>query len=212
MNLPIRPVAHTPRKDDPEQRWHYLDDHLKAVATLASQFGADFDVEGLAYSSGLWHDLGKYNAAFQNYLQACFAADKLGKPKPAKSVRHAVHGAILAMESLEPLAFLIAGHHSGMPGKSKLKSSVNNPVSIEQTRFCKDAAKAAEFDLSVPQSLGRELETLPQNPASFELLLRFIFSSLVDADFLDTEAHFDPKAQLGIVRLTLASHHKDSRS
>lgn len=189
-----RAAAHTPRKDDPQQEWHSLVDHLRTVAETSQRSARKFGVGELAYLTGLWHDLGKFNGAFQDYLKACFVAEKLGKPKPGKSVQHAIHGAILAMESLEPLAFLIAGHHAGITSKSKLKSAVSSPDFIEQTQLCKKAAKNCGLDLSVPAALFKELETFPQDPLAVELLLRFVFSSLVDADFLDTEAHFDPNA------------------
>ena len=50
---------------------HRLDDHLKEVARLAKKFTDKFGAGNLAYWAWLWHDLGKFHPAFQEYLQRC---------------------------------------------------------------------------------------------------------------------------------------------
>ena len=60
------PFAHSPNNRGIP---HDLVKHLKDVAKQA-KFAAKFDAADLGYLSGLWHDLGKFNPAFQRYLKA----------------------------------------------------------------------------------------------------------------------------------------------
>jgi CRISPR-associated endonuclease/helicase Cas3 len=48
--------------------WHDLATHLHATAAQAKARAEKFGAGDLAYLAGLWHDLGKYNPAFQQYL------------------------------------------------------------------------------------------------------------------------------------------------
>src|SRR6266536_3529908 len=110
-----RPVAfaHTPGADG---RWHPLKTHLEDTATRARAFAEPFGAGDLAYWVGLWHDLGKFNPAFQRYL----VAQDEGRSSP--KVRHAVWGAALAYsclwkaagraEAWKEVALPIAGHHT----------------------------------------------------------------------------------------------------
>jgi CRISPR-associated endonuclease/helicase Cas3 len=187
LNQPERAVAHTPREGSEE--WHDLEAHLTSVANNAGSFAEGFGAEGLAHLAGLWHDLGKFNPDFQNYLRAAHRGVKLAK------VPHVTYGAAKAASYegfLEPLAFLIAGHHAGMPAQGELASRVQNPRTQRDTERFSRLAEASGIDLE-SALVAEQLNTLPQNALETELLLRFVFSSLVDADFLDTEHHFDPE-------------------
>ena len=90
---------------EPPANWQGLEEHLLHVATLAARFAEAFESESWAYCAGLWHDLGKYQAEFQQKL--------LGSNV---SVEHSGAGAALAfkksIESGIPLASVIAGHRA----------------------------------------------------------------------------------------------------
>ena len=47
---------------------HNLEEHLRAVANLAGEFASTFGHSDWGRLAGLWHDLGKYSAVFQNYI------------------------------------------------------------------------------------------------------------------------------------------------
>jgi CRISPR-associated endonuclease/helicase Cas3 len=177
--------AHTPPANT--DTWHELKDHLGKVATLAEQFAAKLQAGKLGYYAGLWHDLGKYNPDFQKYLNDCAAGNK-----HAKSVPHAVYGAKIAATILPPLAPIIYGHHAGLPCPSKLKSNLAKPEYEPAYLASLELAKKDGILLTLNLNLQEILPAF-QEPLSYELFIRLLFSCLLDADYLDTELHFDPQ-------------------
>lgn len=176
-----------------EDSWHKLDEHLRQVAERAACFASDFSASEWAYLAGLWHDLGKYSADFQQYIRAVNDAHVEGKPG---RVNHSTAGAMQAMARFDKLgrilAYLVTGHHAGLPDYQ----SENAPQSSLQHRLAHNeylqdvAAVVPQAILNHPRPTqkaknGTEL--------SRSLWLRMLFSCLVDADFLDTEFFMDPK-------------------
>ena len=84
---------------------------------------------------------------------------------------------------------MIAGHHGGLPSMADLKMTIRDKAS----------EKAIHEAIATAQGFLPELHTLSQDliPAQIatdierEFFTRMAFSSLVDADFLDTEQHFN---------------------
>lgn len=163
---------------------HSLLDHLSRVGELASRFAAKFGAAELGSWAGRWHDLGKFNPAFQRYL----AAEEKGSGPDHKAA-----GALLALEHFSPLCFVLFGHHGGLPSLQELKPWLarkrDNPIvraTLEQA-----LAEGAELNPADPLRAPSWLEGASQEQA--ELFVRLLFSALVDADFLDTEHHFAPE-------------------
>lgn len=159
-----------------------LREHLEAVARDAERYAAAFGASDLAHVAGLWHDLGKYHPAWQSYLLQAEAGGKGTGPD------HKGAGSVLAQTCCEPLAFLIAGHHGGLPDKAKLKEHL----------LAWQLGTASEALLNAPPDIRLErvaTDRLAQcrSAEQVEMLLRMLFSALVDADFLDTERHFQPE-------------------
>jgi CRISPR-associated endonuclease/helicase Cas3 len=186
--------AHTPV--DEHGAWHDLVIHLEKTATLASENASKFGAGELARLAGLWHDLGKFNPEFQDYLRRCDVAERRGETAPAKGVPHAVYGAMLAWESLGLLAPVIYGHHAGLPNRSRLQSVMSG----ERRELHEVYARILPLARDRIAGLDRagDVSELVLNPPGdafqAELFLRMVFSALVDADFLDTEEHFEPDA------------------
>jgi CRISPR-associated endonuclease/helicase Cas3 len=203
---------------------HLLDDHLNAVAELAESFANSLGNGDWARAAGLWHDLGKYKDDFQEYIRRVtgYERDEAEEGGPGK-VDHTAAGAIHAMEKMSVeyarlmrlqapnapeatieeyargfgriLAYLIAGHHSGLPDWIKDQA----PGRGLQERLTERNHLAEALSGSPPQEI---LEA--GVPASFpcggrinqeyaHLWIRMLFSCLVDADFLDTEAFMAPE-------------------
>lgn len=183
---PEYPVAHTPNATG---CWHSLEEHLGSVAAKARSYADKFNAGELAYFAGLWHDLGKYNPKFQQYLEQCAIAAK--DNQYIASVPHAKHGAKFAWEVFMPLAPIIYGHHGGLPEKESMKSKLLDP---EWENSYQEIIQIAQQHLShlYPRTdLSKLFGTLVKDAHGYELLTRLLFSCLVDADYLDTEEHFD---------------------
>lgn len=168
---------------------HDLREHLEAVARLAEEYAGPFGGGSFARWAGLLHDIGKANPAFQRYLEAC----EREPTRRHKTVDHKGAGSLAAFEIFEGLAFLIDGHHGGLPDKSALKTKRKELRQREETR---ETLAVARADGLVPATTGALQDMLPQFAAqdafSYEFFLRMAFSALVDADHLDTERHFSP--------------------
>jgi CRISPR-associated endonuclease Cas3-HD len=65
--------AHTPPHGG--GGWHDLAGHLRSTAKLARERGEKFKAGDVAALAGLWHDLGKFNPEFQQYLREAYEAE-----------------------------------------------------------------------------------------------------------------------------------------
>lgn len=180
--------AHSLGNDPDPSHWQDLDTHLLEVAKLAANFAEPFSSQDWAYLAGLWHDLGKYQQAFQDKLQG-----------RAIAVEHSGAGAALAIEKHPgfgvPLAFAIAAHHGGLANKTTGGDGYPTPLG---QRVRANTPILEQIRPDVPNDiLNRQLPVLPawlkQDPKSPEFWIRFLFSALVDADWLDTEVFLDPE-------------------
>ncbi len=184
---------------DTKGAWHehLLDEHLRGVAKIANTFASDFDAADWAALAGLWHDLGKYSTEFQQYIKKVSGYDAEAHLEGAPGrVDHSTAGAIHAVRQFGAhgriLAYLIAGHPAGLPDWSAADAG-GKALSIRL-----NAAHDHLFDRIPLQSMPQEIltqarpKTKPQGGVDgLHLWLRMLFSCLVDADFLDTEAFMD---------------------
>jgi len=194
---PSKPVlAHVRQLPDGSWLEHLLDEHLQEVARLAGEFASAFDSNDWAKLTGLWHDLGKFREKFQQYIKSVSGHDAEAHIEGAPGrVDHSTTGAIHAIEKLDMqgriLAYLIAGHHAGLSdwnsvegGQSSLLQRVDDGKRKGYLQEALLAAPATDI-LNQPRPVS-----LPPN-GSLALWIRMLFSCLVDADFLDTEAFMD---------------------
>lgn len=175
-------------------RLHSLQDHLTVVSDLAGQFADDFGNADWASLAGLWHDLGKYSAEFQVHIKRESGYDPTAHLEGQQGrVNHSSAGAIHAINKMgkrgRVLAYLIAGHHAGLAdwhsadaGLSSLAIRLNDAELLD--RVVKQSPP--DFIMSGVQPSSR-----PPGGAA-HLWIRMLFSCLVDADFLDTEAFMAP--------------------
>jgi CRISPR-associated helicase Cas3/CRISPR-associated endonuclease Cas3-HD len=181
-------------------QWQPLADHLRQVAELAAKFAAPMGpaAEAEARLAGLLHDLGKYSARFQARL----------RDPSIHGINHWSMGTLAAATTHKhlPAAFAIEGHHTGMPAFSENDAETTLEALRPRLANLSGPDSAAKLN-GFPESLGEltarmaadsvSLPAATTPPAAARdfataLRTRSIFSCLVDADFLDTEAHFDP--------------------
>ncbi|HGG59607.1 MAG TPA: CRISPR-associated helicase Cas3' [Gammaproteobacteria bacterium] len=192
-------IAHVRLGADGEWIPHPLIEHLRQVAALAGRFAAAFDGERWAELAGRWHDLGKFSADFQSYIRNASGFERgqahIEDEHVPGRVDHSTAGAIHAVKTLgvsgRLLAYLIAGHHAGLPDWEKLEGGTGGALRerLRKTDWL-DRALAADVPDETLRAECPRLE-VPGGRAGFAFWLRMLFSCLVDADFLDTEAFMD---------------------
>lgn len=170
---------------------HPLQEHLRSVATLAFIFLEGNCAADEAELAGLLHDLGKYGDRFQARLQ--------GKDS---GLDHWSQGASLALTQFHAVAAALAieGHHIGLQrGDSgslrrllpdNLPSAVLPGLELSDPNLTRLQARAATDGLKFRVPGALTVSSWAQSVATM-LDVRMLFSCLVDADFLDTEAHFE---------------------
>jgi len=175
-------------------RTHLLKNHLEGTAALASAFASEFGCGEWGYLAGLWHDLGKYSEDFQRKIHAVAT----GGPEAKAHVDHSTAGAIYSTQQFNrpnklPLgniiAYLAAGHHAGLAdwhgdetGRKALSQRLYNAHLFDAVLWQNIPADI------INQPLPKEK---PRHGADPAFWIRMLFSCLVDADFIDTEAFFD---------------------
>ena len=195
-------IAHT--SDSGNQS---LSEHAEGVARYCIQFLKQAGLPKLAPLGELLavlHDAGKAQSAFQNYI--------LGKSE--QKAPHSAAGALLATKLLpshskgyplkrtriaQLLAYAISGHHRGLYDYGELENKLKD---IDTKDRCKKAEGALSELMSEVQNWVKEhgakteaylrkLASRVEEEEQAQALIRLLFSCLVDADFLDTEAFMD---------------------
>lgn len=170
-------------QNDKGQR-HELVAHLRTVAEHAAGFAGGFGGGELAHYVGLWHDLGKFNPKFQEYLCRCEVDPKAKGSGPD----HKAAGAKLCRQHLATLSLLIQGHHGGLKSPTDFQKWFGKH---EQETALQESLAIARRELPDLEPPARPaLPTYVTDQLTAEFFMRMLFSALVDADHLDTEAHF----------------------
>ena len=176
---------------------HYLDDHLKGVARLSSEFAECFGCRNWGYAAGLVHDIGKFSDAFQEYIRAV-VLEKSNNPKYFRgSVDHSSAGAIFAsINKLPIIDYLSAGHHSGLQNYEDKKARLAKKECFQavESRVSKFFA---ENKIPPLENFGDWRIDENTFKHTVNMLVRLMFSALVDADFLDTEKSLSPERSRG---------------
>ncbi len=202
------------------QGFHDLREHLEEVARRARDHLAGQPGTAIVELAGLWHDLGKYRTGFQRYIRLVSEggdqAHIEGRLPRGSDKSHSAAGALWAFDHLSKtqgapgvviarvLQYLIAGHHAGLDNwvggsSGGLRQRL---ASADARRELSDALAAAPpielltaaVDLPTLNSLPIAFKGTEPIPGRFALWVRILFSALVDADFLDTEAFMNPAA------------------
>lgn len=226
-------IAHV--RSDKEQQ--FLVAHLHGVARLAAGFAAKFGLSSQGELIGLLHDLGKYSAAFQAYIQS--ATNLLKQDEDEEfvdaaglkgKIDHSTSGAQFIWQHLaekdalsqiagQVLALCVASHHSGLidcltslPGKpaedgftqrigkpdlkTHLKEALDKAdpeLLAEAHRLLGQPQTTSAFQIWIKQLFDKAPGDTPQAKQNspvvqqqIGLLVRALFSCLIDADRIDT--------------------------
>jgi len=183
------PWAHSANGDGERHGWVA---HAEGTANLAAEFAGEFGMAETGRLLGLWHDVGKHAGDWQNYL----VRSEAGKARRGSGPDHKAAGAVIANKRLgEYFALVLHGHHGGLSRREDVKGALGDQRAERGEALQRARKEAVSLlgnrfrpapDFTPPRNIaGTRIET--------DLLLRMLFSCLVDADWLDTEAHFDPE-------------------
>jgi len=177
----------------PEDEWQKLSDHLTGTSELAGKKASKFNGEEYGKVAGLLHDAGKYSIEFQKRLR--------GSKVP---VDHSTAGAKEAFEKYGLpgliLAYVVAGHHTGMPdwidpgSSSSLSERIENADLPDYKEFHKEISLTDKLPPLPIKIHGRDREEIRKSTGfSLSFFTRMLYSCLVDADYRDTERFIDPQ-------------------
>ncbi len=164
--------------------------HLSHVAERTANYADAFGCYEQGFATGLLHDIGKYSEQFLRRLAHI-------NREPSRD--HWSMGALAAaFKCGTPAALAIAGHHMGLDylfdaprrlGQGIAKKMQEVPETFTETNFRTIEERFFADGFTWPKV---ECGLVPTAQLAADMLdVRMLFSALVDADFVETEAHFD---------------------
>ena len=172
----------------PYEHWQTLQSHSVNVGEMAAEFARVFGAQEIACQTGKLHDFGKYSEAVNHRLH--------GGP----SVDHATAGAKIAVERWgnvigKLVAFCIAGHHAGLAngsGEGDNRRTLKQRLALQFGTDITALDNLWQQEIKLPQTLSTPpLKADAHHPFfSYAFFTRMLYSCLVDADYLDTEAFY----------------------
>ena len=169
-------LAHSPTDAHPEGQ--SLQDHLENVAQLSASFSRPFGGEQDGFTAGRYHDIGKFSDPFQRRVRG-----------GAEKADHSSAGALLLFEKRNlPASMCIAGHHSGLMDAGTRNDLSGTFMARIQNAKAGGAADCSAWQQFIPPPPVTGSRSFPGLGNFF--YIKMLFSSLTDADWLDTEAYF----------------------
>jgi len=163
-----------------DKREQALSEHLHGTAERAAEFASAFGAREWGYLCGLLHDIGKYSEAFQNRVRGS-----------NQRVDHATAGSQELIRKGAPLAaFCVAGHHGGLPDGGDPKDNEDQATLVGRSKRKLEDYSAWETEIAPPPFSQQECH----DPLQDSFFTRMLYSCLVDADYLDTEAFMSGEA------------------
>jgi CRISPR-associated endonuclease/helicase Cas3 len=177
--------AHTKENAD-KSEWQRLIDHLNNTARIAAELGQDAGISELARIAGQTHDLGKYSQAFQRRLDG--AKQRVDHATAGAQEIWRRYGQTQKWQALM-LAYTIAGHHGGLLDYGGLSDLAGDSTLQGRLKkeICDYNAYKSEIDLDSLQLPPLALKRTKTPGFSCSFLTRMLYSTLVDADWLETE-------------------------
>lgn len=206
-------IAHVRKEAGGSYAVQTVTEHLEGTARLAGDFAEAFGNRDWGELLGWWHDLGKFTPAWQKHIRKGSGYnDEAFHETSGGNVNHSTAGAILAFERFSNpiiarlLSYGIAGHHAGLPDwepdeaggdlVNRLFDTLHgDELRSDEMAVIKEIEPAAIF-LKKPLPRSAPMGVVGPEEAKVarehtHLWIRMLYSCLVDADFLDTEAFME---------------------
>ncbi|MFZ0391517.1 MAG: CRISPR-associated helicase Cas3' [Calditrichia bacterium] len=194
-------IAHVRKSKDYDMNYnHSLLEHLEKSARICKKFCTAIGLSKLGFIVGLTHDMGKASDAFQNRIRTIGGLDAHLEGKTPQHVDHSTAAAKYLLNKYGDapgfiLAYIVAGHHSGLPDGNGESDSVLARRLRKEVKDCSIILNWLE------KQIPAKLEPQDFAPSKFNtnyqyqmhFLIRMLYSALTDADFLDTESYMNPE-------------------
>ena len=162
-------------------------EHLEGTAVKAKVFAESFGAEKHADNVGKAHDVGKYSDEFQKRIL-----------DNGPRTDHSTAGAVELKEKNDLLgAICVAGHHGGLPDCGTRVDSSDDATlwgrckrKTEKNKAGREKYDAFRKEIQLKNMEPNEVIPFPPDEDLFKNVFfytKFLFSCLVDADWLDTE-------------------------
>ena len=158
-------------------------EHLQGTAKLSAEFAKKFGKEEWGYCCGYLHDIGKYSVEFQHKI----------RENGNERIDHSTAGAKVCMETggIYPvMSYCIAGHHAGLPNYGSSQDGGSEATIMGKMKKSLKDYSVYKDEIEIPKVTTVPIEYGETKNPDFALsvFIRMLYSCLVDADFLDTEA------------------------
>ncbi|WP_420593805.1 CRISPR-associated helicase Cas3' [Deinococcus sp.] len=183
--------GHTHKLGTPQNKLHWqpLWSHAYMVALRAGTHAQPFGETQCAFLMGTLHDLGKYGDSFQRRLE---------RPHEVSGLDHWSIGAIFAKSYLKDpaLTLCIQGHHIGLQRGDTNTLTELTAKNLTEKHSLELRLTEPDLNVLIPRLKADGFALPPKvkasaliaDSAAAMLDTRMLFSALVDADYLDTEA------------------------
>lgn len=199
-------IAHAVPNGKDEYSVQPLLEHLLGVGKLAQNYAERITpckgIGQIGYLLGLLHDVGKYQKGFQRYLRSATGLEPDGL---TERTPHSPAGAryVNALREKEwgknlnkILSLCIAAHHRGLYDDPAWREMINSVEVRSREKALQEGIKGEVARLNEyidAVSIAEITKALSQiDEEDYPLLLKMLFSCLVDADFIDTERFMSP--------------------
>lgn len=164
-----------------------LKNHLEGTASLCGKFADNFGAYEWGYCCGLLHDIGKYSLKFQKRIRGS-----------EERVDHSTAGAKLCWDKkglYQFLSYCIAGHHAGLPDTGGDSDVSTCGTMTGRMKKKLEDYQAYEEEIEIPVLKNPPFQPVKEENRDFffSMLIRMLYSCLVDADYLDTEIFMNGK-------------------
>jgi len=169
-----------------------VNSHLQDVAKRAAEYARSFGAGKEAEAAGLLHDIGKYGELFAKRLEG-----------EAHGVDHWTAGAWILLQKYKHLgiasALAVQGHHIGLQQGTKDalvqldpgRGMAGSTIGMDDMELRSLVDRFEGDGLVLPEDIGDSVYLWSDVRDAADMLdVRMLFSTLVDADFMETEAHF----------------------
>jgi len=183
--------AHS-KKEEPREQWQLLKEHLENTARICAEFAGKFGLQELGYIAGMLHDIGKYSMEFQRRLEG----QRIHVDHSSAGLQEVFKLYADKKSLAKILGFVISGHHTGLPNGGSINQEGSLCYRLNKKNMIDYSVYREEISVPEINQTKLPIKLTQQSYFSIYLLIKMLYSCLVDADFLDTEFFMDKDKRL----------------